>query len=79
MTTFGRAKEDRPTPPEVVCSLSKVLEPSRVLICAVQLESLRGLAGHLHGAVDIRLRLGLYRDDHHAEELHARLWLGHHE
>jgi hypothetical protein len=69
MTTFGRAAEDRPTPPEVVCLLPKSPQPTRVLICSVQLESLCGIVSHFHGAVDLRLRLGVYWHDHHAEEL----------
>jgi hypothetical protein len=71
MTTFGRAKEDRPTPREVVCPVSKSLKPTRVLICSVQLESLYGLASHFHGTVDLWLRLSLYWHDHYAKELYA--------
>jgi hypothetical protein len=69
MTAFGRAAEDRLTPPQVVCLFPKSPEPTCVLICSVQLESLCGLIGNFHGAVDLRLRLGLYWHNHHAEEL----------
>jgi hypothetical protein len=69
MTAFGRAAEDRPTPPEVVSLLPKPPDPIRVLICSVQLESLCGIVGHFHGAVDLWLRFCLYWHDHHAEKL----------
>ena len=72
MTAFGRAKEDRPTPPEVVCQRPK--SPG-YQVCflnpLVQLESLCRLAGHFHGAVDLWLRLGVYWHDYHTEELSA--------